>query len=367
MNDGTVRALGSTIGASPHATEIMSGQPDASDPTDAARHGLRVSFDPAARLDAMLEAPDVLAVVDFAAETRIRPESPHRITLGLPPLDGARTVEVWRTDAPVERGTDGPFGIAESPEALFAGMVLDEAPFDDLDAATAQAYREICALLKRRGFPHLVRIWNYFPQINEPEHGLERYQAFCLGRHRALEPTPEMERDLPAATAIGGRGRGLMIYFLAARAPGVQVENPRQVSAFRYPERYSPRSPTFSRATLKHWGEDVHLYISGTASIVGHESRHVGDPLAQLGEIQANLQALIDSANQVEPIGIDSTDGLSLLKVYLREPGLLEPVRRRLEQTLGDGPRVLYLLGDICRRELALEIEALYTTAATSP
>jgi chorismate lyase/3-hydroxybenzoate synthase len=171
-----------------------------------------------------------------------------------------------------------------------------------------------------------------------------------------------MERDLPAATAIGGQGRGLVIYFLAARSPGLQIENPRQVSAFRYPERYSPRSPSFSRATLKHWGRDRHLYISGTASIVGHESRHVDEPLAQLDEILENLQALIEAANRVEPIGIDSPAGLSLLKVYLREPGLLAPVRDQLAQTLDDGPRVIYLLGDICRKELALEIEALYTT-----
>ncbi len=340
----------------------MSDQPSAADPTDAARHGLRVSFEPAASLEAVMAAPEVLTVVDFAAQTRAYPDVPHRISLGLPPLDGTDTIEVWRTDEAVLRGTDGPFGITESSDALFARLVLDEGGFADLDAATAHAYREIGALLERRGFPHLVRIWNYFPDINTPEHGLERYQAFCLGRHRALEPTPEMERDLPAATAIGDRSPGVVIYFVAARSPGIQIENPRQVSAFRYPKRYSPRSPSFSRATLKHWGRDRHLYISGTASIVGHESRHVDDPIAQLDEILANLQALIESANRAEPIGIDTPSGLSLLKVYLREAGLLDAVRQHLAQALGDGPRVIYLLGDICRQELALEIEALYTT-----
>jgi chorismate lyase/3-hydroxybenzoate synthase len=335
---------------------------DTSPSNQPAAGGLAVAFEREARRDAILRAADVLAVVDYADETRSHAEAPHRITLGLPPVDGDGTIEVWRTETPVTRATDGPFGIAEAADVLFAQLVLDEAGYTDLDAATAHAYREICALLERRGFPHLVRIWNYFPDINAPEHELERYQAFCLGRHRALEPTPQMERDLPAATAIGGQGRGLVIYFLAARSPGLQIENPRQVSAFRYPERYSPRSPSFSRATLKHWGRERHLYISGTASIVGHESRHVDEPLAQLDEILENLQALIDSANRIEPIGIDTPSGLSLLKVYLREAGLLEPVRRGLEQTLGDGPRVIYLLGDICRRELALEIEALYTT-----
>lgn len=344
----------------------MSRHPKATPPIHAGSHGLRVSYEPVSSLDAVLGGSEVLAAVDFAAQTRTDPEAPYRITLGLPALDDAETVEVWRTVGPVAHGMDGPFGIAESSDVLFARLVLDESGFADLDAATAHVYREICALLKRRGFPHLVRIWNYFPQINRLERGLERYQAFCLGRHRALEPTPEMERDLPAATAIGGRGRGLAVYFLAARAPGVQVENPRQVSAFRYPERYSPRSPTFSRATLKHWGEDRHLYISGTASIVGHESRHLDDPLAQLDEIITNLQALIDSANQVEPIGLDGPAGLSLVKVYLREAELLASVRRRLQQMLGEGPRVIYLLGDICRQELSVEIEALYATATRS-
>jgi chorismate lyase/3-hydroxybenzoate synthase len=39
----------------------------------------------------------------------------------------------------------------------------------------------------------------------------------------------------------------LQVYGLAARHPGTPVENPRQVSAWRYPRQYGPTAPTFAR------------------------------------------------------------------------------------------------------------------------
>ena len=49
---------------------------------------------------------------------------------------------------------------------------------------------------------------------------------------------------------------------------GTPVENPRQVSAYRYPREYGPQSPTFARALLPP-SPRVPLLLSGTASIDG--------------------------------------------------------------------------------------------------
>ena len=139
--------------------------------------------------------------------------------------------------------------------------------------------------------------------------------AFCAGRHQALvAELTEFETHLPAACAIGTDEPGLRLYALAGRTAGIQIENPRQTSAFHYPRQYGPRSPSFSRAVLKAWEErHHHLYISGTASIVGHASQHV-DLMAQLDETLFNLRALLAQANRLTPEPLRP----ALLKVYCR-------------------------------------------------
>ena len=127
-------------------------------------------------------------------------------------------------------------------------------------------------------------------------------------------PLGDQERDLrlserqpagahdPLRRERGGiRGRDgrrvLQVYWLAARVAGTPLENPRQVAAYRYPRQYGPQSPTFARAMLPPAGSDMPLLLSGTASVVGHETRHPGDVLAQLDETFANLDSLLDIAS----------------------------------------------------------------------
>ncbi|MEO8778700.1 MAG: pteridine-dependent deoxygenase, partial [Rhodanobacter sp.] len=139
------------------------------------------------------------------------------------------------------------------------------------------------------------------------------------------------------------------VYLLACDQPGVRVENPRQVSAWRYPRQYGPTPPSFARAmTLP--AHDV-LAISGTAAVVGHASAHHDDLDAQLEETLVNLGALLASARL--PSGFDAR---SPLKVYVRQAGDVPHVRDFLQRRLPDVP-VLLLHGDICRRELLVEID----------
>jgi chorismate lyase/3-hydroxybenzoate synthase len=236
-------------------------------------------------------------------------------------------------------------------------LLLDEADYADLDAATFDAYRRIRRLVQQMDYPYLLRTWNYFPDINGLQHGEERYRAFSQGRYRALaNASTTFETTLPAACAIGTHVPGLLVYFLAARMPGKQIENPRQVSAFRYPPQYGPRSPSFSRAILKRWGVESHLYISGTASIVGHASQHPSHPLQQLDETLVNLETLLGHANRY----LKEKLRLALIKVYIR-PGLpIAAIQQHLQDCLGSGlPKRLLLTGDICRDDLLLEIEGL--------
>ncbi|MBU6426451.1 MAG: hypothetical protein KGQ69_08970 [Rhodospirillales bacterium] len=187
-------------------------------------------------------------------------------------------------------------------------------------------------------------------EITQETDGLERYRRFNIGRHRAFctrlqEPLP------PAASGVGGTHGASVIYFLAARDPARPIENPRQISAFAYPPLYGPQSPSFSRASIYQSDSSTVMFISGTASIVGHESLHPGDLNRQTEETIANLQALIDAA------GITGLGNWSF-KIYLRDPAYHATVDSALIAAFGPASERLHLHGEICRRELLLEIEA---------
>jgi len=79
-------------------------------------------------------------------------------------------------------------------------------------------------------------------------------------------------------------------------------------------------------------------------------------------ETVANLRALLDRAECFQA-SIDSEAKLqSIFKVYVRNPEHLEAVRRALQDPLLLSSRLLYLQGDLCRKELLVEIEGLVTT-----
>jgi chorismate lyase/3-hydroxybenzoate synthase len=148
--------------------------------------------------------------------------------------------------------------------------------------------------------------------------------------------------------------------FIAARQPGVQIENPRQISAFRYPPQYGPRSPSFSRSMLLPGGAAAEpLLISGTASIVGHRSRHADDAAAQLAETIGNITVLLAAAAAKR----DRPFRVAALRAYLRRPDGADAVQGAIARQYGADVPLVLLAADICRRELLLEIEAVACAA----
>lgn len=288
-------------------------------------------------------------------------DDPRRVAVPLAVLEGVAE-ESWLSDTPVTHGWQDGLGHAANDTLLFGQLHLPEAELTrlGLERAVFQTYARIEHLLQSKGYPHWLRMWNFLGRINEGEGDAERYRQFSAGRYKALALKAGFERALPAATAIGMDGDGLVIYFLGGRQAGAQVENPRQVSAFAYPRQYGPKSPSFSRATRVDWADGAELFVSGTASVVGHETRHAGDALAQLDETFANLDSLLaealrDRAGQrFEP---------ESFKLYLRDAALLAPVLARLAERHPATP-VTVLRGDICRSDLAIEIEGGYRIAA---
>ncbi|PIF73115.1 enamine deaminase RidA (YjgF/YER057c/UK114 family) [Variovorax sp. 54] len=278
--------------------------------------------------------------------------------------------DVWHVGdgTQVRSGTTGIARWRTDGHWLLGAIDLDEAvEGQSLTELSQRAYRDLFRTLDQAGTPHLQRIWNYLPRINADGGGLERYRQFNLGRQEAFfEAGRAAFEGAPAACALGIRQGALSIRFLAGRAAPLPVENPRQVSAYRYPETYGPRSPTFSRAALADIGDgQVALFISGTASIVGHETVHHGDVREQARETLRNLEAVIASAH-AQTTARFSLDALDCV-VYVRHPSDTDAVREVIESAIGApapmARHAVYLEADICRSDLLVEIEA-HTVAA---
>jgi chorismate lyase / 3-hydroxybenzoate synthase len=163
---------------------------------------------------------------------------------------------------------------------------------------------------------------------------------------------------VPAASAVGSpAGSPISIYFLAARQPPKMIENPRQTSAYHYPPKFGRHSPIFSRACLLSESAGTNLFVSGTSSIVGHETIHHGDVAAQTRETMANINVLVEEANRVVGSARYSLDGLKF-KVYVRQPSDFSAIEGALAGSLPSSTPIVYLQADVCREDLLVEIEA---------
>ncbi len=282
---------------------------------------------------------------------------------GLPmPLlgEGTPALDAWRAGSVRGSGRTGCVQWWHDGHWLFGQLELPDAEHA-LEARAQAAYRDVFATLAETGWPHLLRVWNYLPRINVDSDGLERYRRFNIGRQQAFIDSghPAFE-GAPAACALGTAGGGLAVRFIATRRAPRAIENPRQVSAYRYPAAYGPRAPTFSRAALADMGGgQAGLWISGTASIVGHASVHPGDVCAQTHETVANLRAVLAAAQP----HTGATLALSELVacVYVRHAADTAAVRAVLDAAWGpDSPaarQAVYVQADICRAELLVEVE----------
>jgi enamine deaminase RidA (YjgF/YER057c/UK114 family) len=313
---------------------------------------------------------NVLGVVGFASPPLID-AARVPVTASMTPTlhTDATLCEVWRVAGAVPRLSNGASQKGRvrfrcSEDLLFGCITVAEHSTEAdgessaLMSATESAYQEIFAMLKQTGHRHLIRIWNYLPDINRHAGGDERYRLFNSARQLAFRKSGQATvGTVPAASALGSpAGSPISIYFLAARAAPTMIENPRQTSAYDYPPKFGRHSPLFSRACVLN-AAGTNLFVSGTASIVGHETIHQGSVEAQTRETMANIGALLDEANRVTGFGRYSLDRLKF-KVYVRRPADRVAIERVLAQSMSTTTPVVYLQADVCREELLMEIEA---------
>ncbi len=250
--------------------------------------------------------------------------------------------------------------LIEHGEMLLAVALIDST--GRLEEPVEAAYR---SLLQLSGGRHVYRVWNFIPGINQVRGGLECYRQFNIGRWSAFESAygRDLRSFMPAATAVGMEGDKAAVIFLAGREGPDYFENPAQIPAYHYPADYGPRPPGFARAVqVRHAGSTLAL-LSGTASIEGHRSIGEGDWELQFRTTQHNIEIMLGRLHARAAWRQDRWQSGDIVdarfKCYLRHAKSLPLVREWVQESCGDDSHFTYLLADICRADLDIEIEGL--------
>ena len=239
------------------------------------------------------------------------------------------------------------------------GDMLCGAAAADMDAGNVEsvAGRLYDALFEKTRGLHLYRVWNHVPAINGEAPGREEnYKRFCLGRACAFERAfpGDCERRMPAASAVGVGGSRLVVVVIAGREKPEHFENPEQTPAYRYPQKYGPKPPSFARATRVVTRSGEWVFVSGTAAIKGSDSLHPGDFDAQAAVTADNLAIMRRVTGVMAPTDV-------LLRTYLKPGCGRTAVDTRA--LAGGACESVLVTADICRSELLLESELTLHTA----
>ena len=254
---------------------------------------------------------------------------------------------------------DGFRGVAAT---IPGAAALDRAEFED---RVTGIYEHLLGGLRRDGY-HPLRFWNFVPRINEEvEPGLSHYMAFNVARwagYRAVHaPAGDLTRSIATASCVGAPGGSLHVFCVATREQGLPVENPRQVPAYEYSQKYGPQPPCFSRAMLVRSRRPL-LIVGGTASVRGEDTVHARDLAGQLAETLVNLRTLLTAAcgaAKLTPHGEPLGAFLSL-RAYVVHGASAVPVRDLLADACGLASREIEVpVADLCRPDLLVEIEGV--------
>lgn len=270
------------------------------------------------------------------------------------PLADSHT-EKWALPG-AQAGECGPSFKSIENDTFLCGATSAPVEPATLESTTYALYTE---MFKHTPEHRLYRIWHFIPAINaHASDALEQYQLFCKGRSLAFEHTykDQFQQTLPAASAVGTPGNHLTVVFLAGKHPGTHLENPLQTPAYQYPSAYGPRPPSFARATAVSTPVGNDLFISGTASIRGSDS--IGHTIeAQTRTTIKNLQQITSEFQKRYP-EIRRKRLKKKVRAYLRYAEDLTSVQDVLHSGyLEPDDQIVYVLADLCRKELNIEIE----------
>ncbi len=229
------------------------------------------------------------------------------------------------------------------------------------------AFDTLSKLFSEISFPvnSIVRQWNYLEDIVGFDGEDQKYQEFNNVRSKFYGNSFE-GTGYPAATGIGMNRGGLIIEFVAVKSNELEtspVDNPEQISAHSYSEDVLvgeeciiKTTPKFERARFFELFNKKLIFISGTASITGEKTVGVGDPVKQTEITISNIQRLYSDKilQNISDEKLQSRFGHA--RVYVKNRKDYSAIKKVFETHYGNQP-VVYIIADICRPDLLVEIE----------
>lgn len=229
------------------------------------------------------------------------------------------------------------------------------------------AFRQLSNLFVQARFPinAIVRQWNYIEDILGFDENEQRYQEFNNVRS-AFYGNCFDGKGYPAATGIGMNQGGVIIEFIAIQSPNLvtkPIDNPVQIAAHSYSDEVLvgeacvvKTTPKFERARyLELLGKKI-IFISGTASIRGEYTVGVNDPARQTAITIENIKQLYSESVLAKLSTGNLSPKYGHARVYIKEKKDYAAIRRTFKTHFGNLP-VVYIIADICRNDLLVEIE----------
>ncbi|TFH21684.1 MAG: hypothetical protein E4H10_14990 [Bacteroidia bacterium] len=247
---------------------------------------------------------------------------------------------------------------------------------DSITQSSERAFKSAIEILAQEGLSihHIIRQWNYIENIasvKDEGDASQNYQDFNDVRAHYYDQD-DFKHGYPAATGIGQDTGGVIVGFIAlSESDNIKVKpigNPGQIDAHKYSEVVLEGSsakkctPKFERAKLVTIGSRSYVYVSGTASILGEKTMHVGDVKKQTLTTIENIKRLFSKENQ-DKLGLKfdvSEIQFSHLRVYVKRMEDVPAVEKICDAEL-NCKSSLFLESDVCREDLLVEIEGVFT------
>jgi len=289
------------------------------------------------------------------------------------PLDCEVVVEIHQVvNATIERKNGYIVLESESLKGIFVSGLCGDVN-GSIYEQSLDVFSQMERILSAEGmnFNDIIRQWNYIERIVHCGDGHQHYQDFNDVRCSYYDKV-EWKNGYPAATGIGTQYGGVVIDFNAAKVKSAEInirpiDNSLQVAAHVYSkdlligEKTHKSTPKFERAKAISSDQFTTVYISGTAAIRG-ESSLTGVGIEKQTEItMENIENLICSKTFKDySVGECENVELRILRVYIKNAIEVDIAKHFMNKHYSNIP-TSYVLGDVCRDELLIEIEGIST------
>ncbi len=257
-------------------------------------------------------------------------------------------------------------------DEIYINGITSSTKVKNFEDKVTQSFNLLESILNREniGFQNIIKQWNYIENITGFSNQNQNYKIFNTIRSTYYEKN-NLKNNYPAATGIGMKNGGFVMDIIAitnlAEHQIQSIDNPKQVQPYNYSGSVieqvkgeiidTTQKPKFERAKFIQNQFLKTLYVSGTASIIGEKSVHENEMILQTEATLLNIKELFDLTNKTDHLFKNHLK-INNFRVYIKHESHLKEIDDSCKKYFKD-IEPIYLISDICRNELLIEIECI--------